>query len=71
MAGIYPALYLSRFKPIAALKNKIAGAKSSLFRNGLVIFQFATSIILIVSALVTNQQIRYILEKDLGFKKNR
>ncbi|MEI2274967.1 ABC transporter permease [Sphingobacterium sp. ML3W] len=71
LAGIYPALYLSRFKPIAALKNKTTGAKSSLFRNGLVIFQFATSIILIVSALVTNQQIRYILEKDLGFKKEQ
>jgi len=71
LAGIYPALYLSRFKPIAALKNKTTGAKSSLFRNGLVVFQFATSIILIVSALVTNQQIRYILEKDLGFKKEQ
>ncbi|WP_294184129.1 ABC transporter permease [uncultured Sphingobacterium sp.] len=71
LAGIYPALYLSRFKPIAALKNKTTGAKSSLFRNGLVVFQFATSIILIVSALVTNQQIHYILEKDLGFKKEQ
>ncbi len=71
LAGIYPALYLSRFKPIAALKNKTNGAKSSLFRNGLVVFQFATSIILIVSALVTNQQIHYILEKDLGFKKEQ
>lgn len=71
LAGIYPALYLSRFKPIAALKNKTTGAKSSLFRNGLVVFQFATSIILIVSALVANQQIHYILEKDLGFKKEQ
>lgn len=71
LAGIYPAFYLSRFKPIAALKNKTTGAKSSLFRNGLVVFQFATSIILIVSALATNQQIRYILEKDLGFKKEQ
>lgn len=71
LAGIYPALYLSRFKPIAALKNKTVGAKSSLFRNSLVVFQFTTSIILIVSALVTNQQIRYILQKDLGFKKEQ
>ncbi len=71
LAGIYPAIYLSRFKPIEALKNKTSGPKSSMFRNGLVIFQFATSITLIISALITNQQIHYILEKDLGFNKEQ
>ena len=71
LAGIYPALYLSRFKPISALKSNATGTKSSIFRNSLVIFQFAISIILIVGALVSNQQIRYILEKDLGFNKDQ
>jgi len=64
-------LYLSKFKPITALKNNVIGAKSSLFRNSLVVFQFATSIILIVGALVTNKQINYILDKDLGFDKDQ
>ena len=71
LAGIYPALYLSKFKPITALKNNVIRAKSSLFRNSLVVFQFATSIILIVGALVTNKQINYILDKDLGFDKEQ
>ncbi|WP_312188549.1 ABC transporter permease [Sphingobacterium sp.] len=71
LAGIYPALYLSKFKPISALKNNVIGAKSSFFRNGLVVFQFATSIILIIGALITNQQISYILDKDLGFNKDQ
>ncbi|MDH5827920.1 ABC transporter permease [Sphingobacterium faecium] len=72
IAGIYPALYLSGFKPISALKNKQqSNPKSSLLRNSLVTFQFATSIILIVSALVANQQINFILNKDLGYSKDQ
>lgn len=72
LAGIYPALYLSGFKPISALKNKQESTpKSSLLRNGLVTFQFATSIILIVSALIANQQVNFILNKDLGFSKDQ
>ncbi|UIR55124.1 ABC transporter permease [Sphingobacterium sp. SRCM116780] len=72
IAGLYPALYLSSFKPISALKNKSAGnPRSSFLRNGLVIFQFATSITLIIGALISNQQIQYILNKDLGFSKDQ
>ena len=72
LAGIYPALYLSGFKPISALKNKQQSSpRSSMLRNGLVTFQFATSIILIVSALVANQQVNFILNKDLGFSKDQ
>lgn len=72
VAGVYPALYLSGFRPIAALKNKLVGnAHSSILRNGLIIFQFSTSIILIVGALISNQQIQYILQKDLGFNKDQ
>jgi len=72
VAGIYPALYLSGFRPIAALKNKLIGnVRKPSLRNGLVIFQFATSIILIIGALISNQQIQYILQKDLGFSKDQ
>jgi len=72
VSGIYPAMYLSKFKPIAVLKGNI-NLKSSRnwFRNGLVIFQFATSIILIIGTLVINQQIKYILNRDLGFNKEQ
>lgn len=72
VAGIYPALYLSGFRPIAALKNKLVGnVRKPSLRNGLVIFQFATSIILIIGALISNQQIQYILQKIWGLAKIR
>lgn len=72
ISGIYPALYLSGFKPIAVLKgNVILKSGSHWFRNSLVIFQFATSIILIIGTLVINQQVKYILNKDLGFNKEQ
>lgn len=72
IAGTYPALYLSGFRPIAALKNKLVNnANPSLLRNGLVIFQFTTSIILIVGALISHQQIQHIMQKDLGFSKDQ
>src|SRR5690606_37385765 len=70
--GIYPAIYLSGFKPISVLEGNIyLKTASNWFRNGLVVFQFATSIILIIGTLVINQQVRYILHKDLGFNKEQ
>jgi putative ABC transport system permease protein len=72
IAGIYPALYLSGFQPINALKSKSgSNPKTALLRNGLVVFQFATSIILMISALIANQQISYMLNKDIGFNKDQ
>ncbi len=72
IAGIYPALHLSGFKPIDALKSKSrSNPKSVLLRNSLVIFQFATSIILMISALIANQQISFMLNKDIGFSKDQ
>lgn len=70
LSGIYPAIFLSSFKPIAALKGKMLSANTSnLFRNGLVVFQFATSILLIISTLIINRQMDFILNKDVGFDK--
>ncbi len=69
LAGSYPALFLSSFRPISVLKgDKQKGANRTL-RNGLVIFQFAISIILIIGTFVVDGQIDYVLSKDLGFDK--
>ncbi|MEQ8472026.1 MAG: FtsX-like permease family protein [Marinoscillum sp.] len=66
--SIYPALVLSSFKPIDSLKSgshKQAGMGT--FRKVLVVGQFATSVVLIVSSLIIYDQMRFVKEKNLGF----
>lgn len=72
LAGIYPALFLSNFKPIDVLKgNANSGFKKSNLRNVLVIFQFTTSIILIFATIIVYQQLYYIQHTKLGFNKEQ
>ncbi|MGZ3908452.1 MAG: ABC transporter permease [Flavisolibacter sp.] len=72
MAGSYPALYLSGFNPIYVLKGRTgSGFKRSSLRSFLVVFQFATSIILIVGTLIVYKQLHFIQSKNLGFNKEQ
>jgi len=64
VASIYPALLLSSFKPIQALKGKLSfGAGNTQFRKVLVVTQFVFSIALIIATIVISLQLKYIKEK--------
>lgn len=69
LAGTYPSLVLSGFKPVEVLKNKIRIGGSNLFTRSLVTFQFTLSIALIVATVIILQQAKYMINKDPGFDK--
>lgn len=73
IAGFYPAFLLSSHRPIAILKStsfSVSGGGSRALRNGLVVLQFAVSILLIIGTLVIQQQMTYIRNRRLGFDKD-
>jgi putative ABC transport system permease protein len=70
LAGSYPSIYLTSFKPTEVLRGKVkAGLKSGGVRSGLVVFQFSISIILIISTLLIYKQLNLLETRDLGFEK--
>lgn len=69
ITGIYPAFYLSSFPALQTLRgNRSTGKGSSLFRKGLVVFQFSVTAILLLSTLVVNDQLKFMLNQDVGFE---
>jgi len=72
ISGLYPAFYLSSFKPISVLKVFSLNTKSAVFiRKGLVVFQFSISIILILAAILMQKQMSFMANQNLGFNKNQ
>ena len=71
ISGSYPALLLSSFKPILVMKQNLKSSSIAIFfRKGLVVFQFALSIIFIVGMIVISNQVAFIQNKNLGYEKN-
>jgi len=71
IAGSYPSVYLSSFNPVFVLKGlKMKTGSAAFIRKGLVVFQFAVSIVFIISTVVVYLQIQHIKNRNLGFNKN-
>jgi putative ABC transport system permease protein len=70
LSGLYPALLLSGFRTISAMKGQIGSQASTvLFRKSLVVFQFMITIVMIAGSCIIYQQLHYVMNKDLGFNK--
>jgi putative ABC transport system permease protein len=72
LAGVYPALVLSSFKPVTVLKGRFStGTKGQLLRKALVIAQFTISVALIIATIIVYNQMNYMRRQDLGFNKDQ
>jgi len=71
LSGVYPALFLSGFKPIASLKGKFASGTGGItLRKTLVVAQFTISIVLIISTIIVHNQLDFMQNQQLGFNKD-
>jgi putative ABC transport system permease protein len=71
LAGIYPAFVISSFKPAITLKGQASSRGKIGLRRGLVVAQFAISIVLIIATILTFQQLQFLNTQDLGYNKDQ
>jgi putative ABC transport system permease protein len=70
IAGSYPSLVMSEFKPVQVLKGQLkSGSRAALLRKGLVVIQFSLSILLIISTTVVFRQMNFMQNRDIGFDR--
>ncbi|MFK7952404.1 MAG: FtsX-like permease family protein [Ekhidna sp.] len=70
LAGLYPSLYLSSFRPVIVLKGFKSYEKKSYFRSSLIVIQFSLALGMIVCTLVVLQQLMFMKDTDIGFSKD-
>lgn len=71
VAGLYPAIVLARFKPMAALQSKTSPSRGRVpLRQGLIVFQFCITYGLLIGTLVASRQMDLFRNKELGFAKD-
>ena len=69
LSGFYPALVLSRFKPVSVLKDQVFKEKGKdSFRKSLTVFQFVIAQVFIIATILVGRQIHFLMNKDMGFK---
>jgi putative ABC transport system permease protein len=72
LSGIYPAMFLSRFSPVDGVRGGFLGNKrAGRFRSMMVVVQFTISVAIIVGTLIVSYQLRFLLNKDLGYEKKQ
>ena len=72
VAGFYPSLVLSSFKPVSVLKGRFStGTRGLILRKSLVVFQFTISIVLIAATIIVYRQLNYMRSQNLGFSKEQ
>ncbi|GAB3936492.1 ABC transporter permease [Larkinella terrae] len=72
LSGLYPALLLSGYRPVSALRGQLGDQSGSLFfKKSLVVFQFVATIALIACSGIVYRQLNYVMHKDLGFNKEQ
>lgn len=72
LAGSYPALLLSRFIPMEVIRGKFSsGQGGAAIRKGITVFQFVVSIALVFCVIITQKQMKYLKQKDLGFVQSQ